>query len=238
MRARRMHARWIAATVMVGAVAAGMVASAGTGGGVDPADFAEPAPNAYFPLEPGTTMRFRGEEDGERFRERVVVTDRSRAVAGVTTTVVIDVLKVDGLLVERTEDWYANANDGTVWYFGEDTAEYDRHGNVITTEGSWEAGVDGAEAGIIMPADPRPAIAYRQEYFVGHAEDQAWVVQRHATATVPAGHFDQVVRTIEWSRLEPGVVVVKFYAPGIGIVRERVVAGGVERLELVQVRQA
>jgi hypothetical protein len=210
-------------------------AGAGAGPGIDPDRFTAPASNPYFPLEPGTVSRYRGEEDGERFRERVVVTDRTREIAGVITTVVIDVLRVDGALAERTEDWYATADDGAVWYFGEDTAEYDGTGSVISTEGSWQAGVDGAEAGIIMPADPRPTAAYRQEFYPGHAEDQAWVVQRNAAVTVPFGHLRDVLRTLEWSRLEPGVLGVKFYAPGLGIVRERVLAGGAERLELVSV---
>lgn len=233
-----MRTRWIAAVTAVGLLVGGLTAVAGAGGGdggVDPADFTDPLPNDYFPLDAGTIYRYRGQEDGDRFRERVVVTDRTKTVAGVTTTVVIDVVKMNGLLAERTEDWYATANDGTVWYFGEDTAEYDERGDVISTSGSWEAGVDGAEAGIIMPADPRPTDAYRQEYYPGEAEDQAWVVQRHAEASVPYGRLDQVVRTLEWSRLEPGVVGVKSYAPGLGIVRERVLAGGAERLELVSV---
>lgn len=233
-----MRTRWIAAVTAVGLLVGGLTAVAGTGGGdggVDPADFMNPLPNDYFPLVPGTIYRYRGEEDDERFRERVVVTDRTREVAGVTTNVIVDVLKVDGLLVERTKDWYAAANDGTVWYFGEDTAEYDETGGVISTEGSWEAGVDGAEAGIMMPAVPVPTVAYRQEYYKGHAEDQGWVVERNAQVTVPYGHLEKTVRTLEWSRLEPRVVVVKFYAPGLGLVFERVLSGGAERLELVQV---
>jgi hypothetical protein len=233
-----MRPRWIGVIVAAGLLATGLAVGAASGngsGGVDPADFTSPVPNAYFPLEPGTVYRYRGEEDGERFRERVVVTDRTREVAGVTTTVIVDVLKVDGLLAERTKDWYAAANDGTVWYFGEDTAEYDEAGRVISTEGSWEAGVDGAVAGIIMPAEPVPTVAYRQEYYKGQAEDQAWVVQRNAQVTVPYGHLEKAVRTLEWSRLEPRVVVVKFYAPELGLVSERVRSGGAERLELVQV---
>lgn len=230
-----MTTRWIAAVAASGLIVAALAMGTALGrssGGVDPGDFTSPRPNDYFPLVPGTVARFRGEEDGELFRERVLVTGRTRQVAGVTTTVVVDVLTVDGALAERTEDWYANANDGTVWYFGEATAEYE-DGQVVSTEGSWEAGVDGALAGIIMPADPRPTVAYRQEYLTGHAEDQAWIVQRHAEVTVPFGHLDQAVRSLEWSRLEPGVVVAKFYAPGLGLVFERVLAGGAERLELV-----
>ncbi len=233
-----MRTRWIATIVTAGLLVTWLAvgsASGGTSGGVDPADFMNPLPNGYFPLVPGTSTGTAGRKNDERFRERVVVTDRTREVAGVATTVIVDVLKVDGLLVERTKDWYAAANDGTVWYFGEDTAEYDESGQVISTEGSWEAGVDGAEAGIMMPAVPVPAVAYRQEYYKGHAEDQGWVVERNAQVTVPYGHLEKTVRTLEWSRLEPRVVVVKFYAPGLGLVFERVLSGGAERLELVQV---
>jgi hypothetical protein len=203
---------------------------------IDPADFSNPQPNLYFPLDPGRVSRYRGIEDGERFRERVEVTERTKQILGVTTVVVIDVLHVDGRLAERTEDWYQADNDGTVWYFGEDTAEYDRHGNVISSAGSWEAGVDGARPGVIMPADPRPSDAYFQEFYRGEAEDQGWVVHRREVVRVPYGRVSDVLRTYEWSRLEPAVVVMKQYGPGLGIVRERVVAGEAERLELVDVR--
>ena len=203
---------------------------------IDPSDFSDPQQNPYFPLEPGTVSRYGGVEDGERFRERIVVTDRTKQILGVDTIVVVDVLRVDGRLAERTEDWYQADDAGSVWYFGEDTAEYDRHGDVISTSGSWEAGVDGARAGIIMPADPRPSDAYFQEFYRGEAEDQAWVVHRRETVRVPYGRVTDVIRTYEWSRLEPAVLVMKQYGPGLGIVRERIVAGGAERLELIAVR--
>jgi hypothetical protein len=164
----------------------------------------------------------------------VKVTDRTKVIQGVSTTVVRDLLWEDGSLAERTLDWYAADNEGNVWYFGEDTATIDRHGNVIDTEGSWEAGVDGAVAGIIMPADPRPTDATRQEFYRGEAEDQGWIVQRNAERTVPYGHLTNLVRSFEWSRLEPRVVVQKFFAPRLGLAYERVVAGGVESLELVR----
>jgi hypothetical protein len=198
------------------------------------AGFDHPRSNPYFPLQPGTVARYRGSEDGERFRERVTVTRRTKVVLGVATTVVRDVLRrADGSLAERTADWYAADNDGNVWYFGERTATYDEQGHLESREGSWQAGVHGAVAGTIMPADPRPTDAYRQEYLRRHAEDQAWVVQRNARVRVPYGHLDHVVRTFEWSRLEPRVVSLKLYAPGLGIVRERDVSGGNETFALV-----
>jgi len=150
--------------------------------------------------------------------------------------VVRDVIRRrDGSIAEKTRDWYAADNDGNVWYFGEATATYDEHGNLESREGSWQAGVDGAVAGTIMPADPRPTDAYRQEFYRGHAEDQAWIVQRNGSATVPYGKVRNVVRSYEWTRLEPRVVSLKLYAPGLGIVREKDVAGGSELVELVAV---
>jgi hypothetical protein len=205
---------------------------------IDPNDFANPQANPYFPLEVGTVWRYAGQQDGERFRERVHVTGRTEAILGVDTVVVVDVLRVNGSLAERTEDWYQADDVGHVWYFGEDTAEYSRRGEIVSTSGSWRAGVDGARAGIIMPADPRPSDATFQEFYRGEAEDQGWVVARRDRVRVPYGRVDDVVRTYEWSRLEPRVVVMKQYAPGIGLVRERIVAGGVERLELLSVRAA
>lgn len=204
---------------------------------VNSGQFQNPQQNEYFPLEPGTVSRYRGTEDGEKFRERVVVTKHTKLIEGVTTTVVRDVLRrADGTLAERTRDWYAPDDDGNVWYFGEATATYDETGNLESREGSWQAGVDGAVAGTIMPATPRPADAYRQEFYRGHAEDQAWIVQRNTSAKVPYGTFQHVVRSFEWTRLEKGVLSLKLYAPGIGIVREKDMSGGNESFALVAVR--
>lgn len=221
----------------VTSAAAGGDASRPAAATVDPSSFDQPLPNPWFPLEPGTVTRYRGTDDGEAFRERVVVTSRTKVVQGVTTTVVRDVVRrADGSLAERTRDWYAADDDGNVWYFGEATATYDEQGAVDSREGSWQAGTDGAVAGIIMPAEPAPTDAYRQELDRGNAEDQAWVVQRGVTTTVPYGTVHDVVRTFEWSRLEKDVVSTKLYGPGVGIVREEDVAGGDETFVLVAVR--
>jgi hypothetical protein len=217
-------------------VGGGIHASAGpTPAAIDPNDFTTPLPNPYFPLEPGTVSILRGSEDGERLLNRTTITHFTKMIQGVRTTVVQDVLYSDGALAEKTTDWYAADNTGTVWYFGERTATYNRHGDVVSTEGSWQAGVDGAMAGIIMPANPGPTDAYRQEIYRGHAEDQAWIVARHQVVHVPYGDLSQIVRSYEWTRLEPNVVSVKFYGAGLGIVREKDVSGGDELLELVRV---
>jgi len=139
----------------------------------------------------------------------------------------------NGRLAEDTTDWYADDNAGNVWYFGEDTATFDRHGHVESREGTWRAGVHGARAGLVMPADPRATDAYRQELYPGHAEDQAWIVGFKTAVRTPAARFRHVLRTFEWTRLEPGVVSSKLYARGIGIVREHDLAGGSETFTVV-----
>jgi hypothetical protein len=200
----------------------------------DPARFAAPSANRYFPLVPGSIAVLRGVKDGERVVERAVVTDTTKVIQGITATVVHDVLRSHGVIVEKTDDWYAIDDLGDVWYLGEATATYDASGTVISTEGSWEAGVDGAVAGIIMPADPVPTDAFRQEFYRGHAEDQAWIVERGGAVTLPYGTLHHVLRSMEWTRLEADVVTTKLYAPGFGIVKELDLSGGQEVLELVR----
>lgn len=201
---------------------------------IDPADFDERIDNPYFPLEPGTVFRLRGETEDGLEREKITVTARTKEILGVTTTVVEDVIRVHGELAEFTYDWYAQDRDGNVWYFGEDTTEYE-DGKVVTREGSWESGVDGAAPGIIMSADPEVTDSYRMEYYEDHAEDMYWVVATGGSKRVPFGGFDDVVRTLEWSPLEPRIVVEKFYAPGIGLLAERALSGPKEAVELLDV---
>jgi len=226
-----------AALLVASAIAAVTVATGGASAATptfDPANFDHPQQNDYFPLEPGTVTRFRGVDDGKHFKERVLVTHKTKKIQGVDATVLLDVLRrADGTVAEKTHDWYAADNDGNVWYLGEDTATYDRDGTLRSRGGSWEAGVRGAMAGLIMPADPKPADAYRQEYWPGHAEDQGWVVAVHEKKRVPSGSYDDVVRTYEWSRLEPGVIGLKFYAPGVGPIIDRELGG--ENFVLVSV---
>jgi hypothetical protein len=203
---------------------------------VDPGNFTSPVPNPYFPITPGKVLHYRGSEDGVHYRERVEIADTTKTIQGVTTTVVLDVLRrADGSLAEKTHDWYADDNSGNVWYFGENTATYDRHGHVRSREGSWEAGVDGARAGLIMPAHPAVTDAYRQEFLAAQAEDQAWIVERGFSVTTPYGTMQHVVRSFEWTRLERNVISLKLYAPGLGIVKEMDKSGGNEQFELVAV---
>ena len=191
--------------------------------------------NPYFPLKPGTTSIYEGTEDDDKIRVEEFVTDDTRLIMGVPCVVVRVTEWINGELVEDTLDWYAQDNDGNVWYFGEDSRDYE-DGELVGTEGSWEAGVDGAKAGLIMKAEPRVGDAYRQEYYKGETEDMGEVIDLNGSATVPYGSFDGLVVITEWTPLEPGVIEHDYYALGVGPVLEVVVKGGSERLELVEKR--
>jgi hypothetical protein len=203
---------------------------------LDPGNFVSQVTNPYFPLEPGTTFIYRGESEGTSTRDVTEVTYDTKVILGVTTTVVHDQAFEEGVLVEDTFDWYAQDKAGNVWYFGEDTKELDENGNVISTEGSWEAGVNGAEPGIIMLADPKKGDKYQQEFAADVAEDMAQVIGFEDGVCVRYGCFDNVLVTKEWTPLEHGVVENKYYAPGVGLIYSEMVKGGDEFSELVRVR--
>ena len=200
---------------------------------IDPASFVDVVDNPYFPLPVGSEWVYEGESDGELERVEIIVTDQSKTVMGIAATVVRDSVYVEDELVEDTYDWFAQDADGNVWYLGEDSTEYE-DGEAVSTEGSWEAGVDGALPGIVMPAEPAVGDAFRQEYYAGEAEDMFEVSEVGGSAEVPAGTFDEVVTTRDWNPLEPEVIEEKQYAPGVGKIREEKVAGGEEVSELIE----
>jgi hypothetical protein len=193
--------------------------------------------NPWFPLDPGSRYVYTGTKDGKRARDVLTVSNRTRTIAGVRTREVRDLLYLDGVLAERTTDWYAQDRAGRVWYFGEDTVELRRDGTVRSTEGTWLAGRHGARSGIYMPAHPRVGQSGRQEFLKGHAEDHFRVLSLHATVRTPIAASRHALLTQEWTPLEPGVIDHKFYVRGIGTVREKTVKGGTESLTLVSFRR-
>ena len=200
-------------------------------------DFVAHVDNPWFPLVPGSKYVYRGREGSTRMTDVLRVTRRTKRILGVRTTVVHDVVRKHGRPEEVTNDWYAQDRHGNVWYFGEATRNLDRHGHVISTEGSFKAGRDGARAGVYISGHPQVGQRARQEYYKGQAEDRFRVLDLDAHAAVPYVTTHHALRTREQTPLEPGVVDNKYYVRGVGTVREVAVKGPTERLRLVSLEK-
>jgi hypothetical protein len=232
-----------AAAVIAAVLVSAIPASSDPPGASCPRPPALPAPdqfvsqitNRYLPLTPGTTWTYKGKLDGKSATDVFMVTGQTKPILGVDTRVIHDQVFQGGDLVEDTFDWFAQDSNGNVWYFGEDTKELD-HGTVVSTEGSWEAGVHGANAGIFMPANPQVGDFFKQEDAKNVAEDCTRIVDLHALVKTPYVTSADALKTEEFSLLEPGVLDNKFYVLDIGLVAERTVQGGSDTLNLVSVK--
>ncbi|MEA2483193.1 MAG: hypothetical protein QOC55_1140 [Thermoleophilaceae bacterium] len=198
------------------------LAAAGT-----PSHLSANVDNTWFPLKPGTVLRYRGGDNGTPTKDVFVVTNKTRRVPGGRARIVHDRVFKHGRVAEDTLDWYAQDRAGNVWYFGESTKELDAHGRVTSREGSWQAGRDGAQAGIFMPARPRVGRSFRQEYYKGHADDHFKIVAIKG----------DLMTTHEWTPIEPGVLDQKVYQRGVGTTSEDSLKGGREHLHLVSVKR-
>jgi hypothetical protein len=238
-RIRRGASFVLAATVVAVAAASPGAAAAGQpdrdGSRPDPSEFTLDIDNPYFPLPPGRVAIYSGSEEDKAALEIFEVTRETKQILGVPCRVVHDRVYVEGKLAEDTWDWYAQDRAGTVWYFGEATKTLDRAGHVISTEGSFEAGVDGARQGIFMPAHPVVGATYQQEYYKGHAEDRFKVTDMSASVTVPAASSENAMLTSEWTPLEPDVRGAKEYVRGVGTVHEFDTKGSSDHYELMAV---
>jgi hypothetical protein len=228
----------VALGLVLAGSAAGSLPQDGEPVTLNPADFTAKVTNPYFPLVPGTRFIYHETDaEGTVQRDVVHVTKRRKLIAnGITARVVHDVVSEDGEPVEKTFDWFAQDKAGNVWYLGEDTKEFE-NGHVSSTHGSFEAGVDGAQPGVIMPAAPQVGMTYRQEFYAGQAEDQAQILSLDEQAGVPFGHFTGVLMTKETNPLEPRHTEYKFYARGVGPVLELTASGGTDRVVLVRVQK-
>ena len=206
-------------------------------------------PNPYFPLGIGNKWVYRGE--GER--NVVEVVDETKAIDGVSCIVVRDLVYADGRLKEATDDWFAAARDGSTWYCGEESKDYEtfprdrpRHPELVSIDGSFKQGRERDKAGLIMPAQPRAGLTYREEFSLGNAEDVStivsasyhWGVGGGLDRLVPrelaqrlCGNRDCIV-TRNWSLLKPGDLAFKYYARGIGFFLETKPSEG-EAIQLV-----
>ena len=206
---------------------------------LDPAHFMTPEeiienPNPYWPMTPGTLYRYRGiTDEGEEEIIEVRFTGDVRMIEDIPCMVVRDTVWKDGEVAEDTWDWYAQDKEGSVWYFGEITFEYEDE-QISGLEGSWETGKDGAKPGYQMPAAPSVGFAYRQELLYTEAEDAAEVLALGQSVQVEYGSFDDCVQTADYNLLDPGMLEHKNYAPGIGFILELKPETG-ERVELIAV---
>jgi hypothetical protein len=203
---------------------------------IDPSNFVTTIDNPYWSLKPGTTYHYKGVRGTTPQTDDETVTHQTKNIIGVRATVVRDVVSEHGTPVERTLDYYAQDKQGNVWYMGEDSFETNAQGKMVRASDSWLSGVKGGKPGIIMPGNPQPGDAYRQEYYPpGQALDEARVLSLNGTATVPyQGKHTGLLVTSERSPLEPQTEQ-KFYAPGVGDVMEKVVKGHHEVFRLVDV---
>ena len=201
-----------------------------------PGDFVPGGTNPFFPLTPGLRYSYRSETADGLETNTVEVTHETKVILGVMATVIRDKVYLEGSLIEDTFDWYAEDKLGNVWYLGEDTKSYE-NGVLVGTTGSWEAGINGANAGIIMLANPKIGDQYSQEDAPGVVADQGKVLSLKETVTVPYGTFTDCLQTADWSPIEPGNREFKYYARGIGVVLEVTPHGGKERVELVGFEQ-
>lgn len=226
--------------VLAGVIALLVARPAYSGGLIEPvfdlANFSNPLliDNPYLPLPPGLRIVYSEVSVDECIIDEVEVTSDSKndfggAYAGLTARVVLDREWLDedcdggrDLLLEDTADWHVQDDDGNVWYVGEDTTayEYDDEGNPIgsSKEGSWEAGQDGAVAGLIMLATPEPGDFYQQEFLEDVAEDAAKIIGTNREVTIGLGTFEGCLVTKEWSSLSPGETEHKHYCPNLGLV--------------------
>jgi hypothetical protein len=207
---------------------------------LDPADFTTRIDNPYYPLRPGDRRVYRETApDGTRQRIVDLVTHRTKRIAdGVTARVVRSrVTTHTGKVVEFTREWFAQDLAGNVWYFGEDTTSYE--GGKASKHGSFEAGRDGAEPGVQMPARPKPGMLFRLEggYKSGAADHTEVLSVGKEQVEVPFGHFRRTVMMRDFSPLEPKVSELKFYAKGVGGVLSVDISGGDNREELVSFRR-
>ncbi|OFX19251.1 MAG: hypothetical protein A2041_06300 [Bacteroidetes bacterium GWA2_31_9b] len=175
--------------------------------------------NLYFPIVSGTTYVYEGKnEEGNNIRVEEEYTNDTKIILGVTCIIVHATEYENNELIEDTYDWYAQDNTGNLWYFGEYSEEI-KNGVVVSTDGSWEAGIDNALPGVIMFANPISGLWYRQEYYKNEAEDVAQIISLNESITITYSSFTNCLKIAEWSPLEPSIMEHKYYAPEIGLVK-------------------
>ena len=174
--------------------------------------------NGFFPLVVGSTSVLEGiDDEGTLIRIEIDVLDETEVVAGVTTRVVTETEFEDDELVEISRNFFAQAPDGTVCYFGEDVDDFE-DGEIVGNEGAWRAGENGNLPGIIMPANPQIGDIFIQEFAPGIAEDQSEITGTGQTLITLAGTFNDTLNATDCDPLDDeGAGDEKVYVNGIGL---------------------
>jgi hypothetical protein len=172
--------------------------------------------NPYFPLTPGYQLSYAHGKD----TDTLTVLNETKMIDGVETRVVEDRELKNGRLIELTRDYYAiDAATNDVYYMGEDVDVY-KNGKVVGHEGAWLSGINGAKFGLMMPGTPKAAQKFYQELAPKVGQDRAEIISVDEKITTPAGTFEKCVHVVETSALEKGLHDHKWYAPGVGQVRD------------------
>jgi hypothetical protein len=203
---------------------------------IDPANFVKGVNNPYYPLKPGRTLTYTGKKEKVTVSKQITISKKTKVVMGVTCIAVVDSEWVAGKLAQKTVEWYAQDKEGNVWYFGADAKQY-TSGKLTGSAGSWQAGVNGAQPGIIMLANPTRGDTYRQNYLKGSIEDMSYVVSLDGALKVPYHAYKDLLITLQWSNLTPGIIENRYYAKGVGLVYSELVQGGTGELKLAKVKK-
>ncbi len=183
---------------------------------VDKKNLGTKGANPYFPLRAGYKLEFAHGKDTRVW----TITSETKVIDGVETVVVEDREMKNGRLAELTKDYFAiDVSTNDVYYFGEDVEVY-KNGKVVNRKGSWLSGMNGAKFGLYMPGKPNVGMKYYQETAPGVGQDRADVVSVSETVITPAGKFENCVHTIETSPIEKTLKDHKWYAPGVGEVKD------------------
>jgi len=187
---------------------------------VDTKDLVSTGESRYFVLKPGHQLTFEERSSGRPGTLIVTVLNETMNVGGVDTRVVEERESKGGELVEVSRNYFAiHSKTGDVYYFGEDVDIY-KKGKVVSHEGAWRHGSNGAHFGLMMPGAPLVGMRFYQELARGIAMDRAEVLSLTETAKTPAGAFAECLRTKETTPLEPFAHEYKVYAPGIGLIKD------------------
>lgn len=178
--------------------------------------------NTYFPLTTLGGYELVGQEDGKGYEAKIEVLDERKRIewAGGATDVLVARHRsyLEGELIEEAIDYYAQGDDGSVWYFGEDVTYYE-NGQVTNHEGSWLTGTDDALPGLLIPADPEVGFVFWSEDFAAQGiQERNEIIDLAQTVDTPSGPRSDglLIRALQ----DDGTTEEKIYVPTLGVVHE------------------